>query len=197
MRTSLVIAALLLVSCGGSATSNQPTATAPPSAGTASPSASPSLVTAVPSAGTASPSPSPSLVTAAAITEVASAVFPPSSSQSHPPGTDGYVECEFATGVDFEFSNCPVTTRFLARLRQNPSASAQARPFCRCQNILPKRDITTESTPSGGVAHVDLGNAHIDLLMTLEGGRLLVDDTQCPGGGAATSYYLDPVAPCG
>lgn len=170
---------MLLVSCGGASSSNAPTARA------------------ATSAGTLSPSPSPSLATAAAITQVASEVFPPSSTQSHPPGTEGYVECEFATGVDFEFSNCPVTTRFLARLHQNPSASDQARPFCRCQNILPKRDIATESTVSGGVAHVGLGNAQIDLLMALEGGRLLVDDTQCPGGGAATSYYIDPVAPCG
>jgi len=106
------------------------------------------------------------------------------------------VECEFATGVDFAFSNCPVTARFLARLNQNPSASDRARPFCRCQNILPKRDISTESTVSGGVAHMDLGNAQIDLIMSFDGGRLLVDDTQCPGRGPATSYYMEPVPPC-
>ena len=179
MRRCLVAAMLLLTSCGGASSSYAPTASA------------------VPSAGTPSQSASPSLLTAAAITQVASEVFPPSSSQSHPPGTEGYVECEFASGVDFQFSNCPVTIRFLTRLQQNPSASDQARPFCRCQNILPKRDITIEVTVSDGVAHVDLGNAHIDLLMTLEGGRLLVDDTQCPGRGAATSYYVDPVSPCG
>jgi hypothetical protein len=178
MRRWLVAATLLLVSCGGAPSSNAPTASAGPSARTPGPSASPNLVA------------------AAAITQVASEVFPSASSQSHPPGSDGYVECEFATGVDFQFSNCPVTARFLARLHQNPSASDQARPFCRCQNILPKRDITTESTVSGGVAHVDLGNARVDLLMTFEGGHLLVDDTQCPSGGAATSYYVDPVAPC-
>ncbi len=178
MRRCLVAAILLLVSCSGAWSSNAPTASV------------------IPSTGAPSPIPSPSLVTAAAIAQVASEVFPPSSSQSHPPGTEGYVECEFATGVDFEFSNCPVTARYLARLQQNPSASDQARPFCRCQNILPKRDITTGPAVSGGVAHVDLGNAQIDLLMTFEGGRLLVDDTQCPRGGAATSYYVDPVAPC-
>jgi hypothetical protein len=72
----------------------------------------------------------------------------------------------------------------------------RARPFCRCQNILPKRDVTTESTPTGGVAHVDLGNALIDLVLILEAGRLLVDDTQCPRRGAATSYYVEPVPPC-
>ena len=175
MRPWLVAAMLLLISCGEASSSNAPTASA------------------VPSAGTPSHSSSPSLVTSAAITQVTMEVFPP----SHPPGPEGYVECEFATGVAFQFSNCPVTTRFLARLQRNPSASDQARPFCRCQNILPKRDITTEVTVSGGVAHVDLGNAHIDLLMTLEGSRLLVDDTQCPGRGATTSYYVDPVAPCG
>ena len=141
---------------------------------------------------TASSSPSPNLATAAAITRVASEVFPP----SQPPGPEGYVECEFAAGLAFEFTNCPVTPRFLARLQKNPSASDRVRPFCRCQNILPKRDITAESTASGGVAHVDLGNAQIDLLMTVDGGRLLVDDTQCVGGGAVTSYYVDPVAPC-
>ena len=178
MRRWLVTTMLLLVGCGGASGSTAPTASA------------------VPSATTRSPSPSPTLVTAAAITKVASEVFPPSSSQSHPPGPEGYVECEFATGVDFEFSNCPLTARFLARLQQNPSASDQARPFCRCQNILPKRDITTESTTSGGVAHVDLGNAQIDLVMTMESGRLLVDDTQCPNGGTATSYYIEPVPPC-
>lgn len=128
--------------------------------------------------------------------EVASEVFPPSSPQSHPPGTDGYVECEFSTGVDDDFSNCPVTARFLARLRQNPNASDRARPFCRCQNILPIREVTAESTPSGGVAHVNLANAAIDLIMKLDGGRLLVDDTQCRGKGSETSYYTDPVPPC-
>lgn len=178
VRTWLVIATVVLVSCGGSSSSKAPASSA------------------VSSAGAASPSPSPSLVTSDAITQVALAVFPPSSSQSHPPGTEGYVECEFSTGVDFDFSNCPVTARFLARLHQNPSASDQARPFCRCQNILPTRNITTELTVSGGVAHVDLGNAQIDLVMTFEGGRLLVDDTQCPGRGSATSYYMDAVAPC-
>lgn len=170
---------LLLVSCAGTQTSSSPTASP------------------IPTAATVSPSTSSSPVTGAAIAQVATAVFPPTSSQSHPPGTEGYVECEFATGVDFDFSNCPVTARFLARLHQNPSASDRARPFCRCQNILPKRDITTEATTSGGVAHVDLGNAQIDLVMTVEGGRLLVDDTQCPNGGTATSYYVDPVPPCG
>jgi hypothetical protein len=108
----------------------------------------------------------------------------------------GYVECEFANGIDFEFANCPVTPRFMARLRQNPSASDRARPFCRCQNILPKRDITTESTTSGGVAHLDLGNALIDLMMTLDDGRLLVDDTRCPGRGSETSYFIEPVPTC-
>jgi hypothetical protein len=175
MQRLLIAATLLLAGCAGS------------------PTAAPASASALPTASAAS---SPSPVSPAAIFGVASEVFPPSSAQSHPPGTDGYVECEFSTGVDFQFTVCPVTTRFLARLHQNPSASDQARPFCRCQNILPKRDITTESTVSGAIAHIDLGNAQIDLLMTIDGGRLLVDDTQCPGKGSATSYYLDPVAPC-
>ena len=128
--------------------------------------------------------------------QVASKIFPPSSARSHPPGTEGYVECEFSTDVDFEFSNCPVTARFLARLHQNPSASDQARPFCRCQNILPIRDVTAETTSSGGVAHVKLGNALIGLIIKVDAGQLLVDDTQCPGKGPNTSYYLDPVPPC-
>ena len=71
-----------------------------------------------------------------------------------------------------------------------------ARPFCRCQNILPKRDITSVPNSDGGVAHVDLGNAQIDLIMKIENGRLLVDDTECPGKGAATSLYTEPVPPC-
>jgi hypothetical protein len=178
MRRWMAALTLLLVSCGGPSASNSST-----------PSASASAVSATPTT-------SPTAVSNAAITQVAAKVFPPSSPQSHPPGTEGYVECEFSTGVDFDFSNCPVTVRFLARLHLNPSASDMARPFCRCQNILPKRDITVEATDSGVLAHVDLGNAQIDLVMTVDGGRLLVDDTQCPGGGPATSYYVEPVPPC-
>jgi len=180
VRRLLLAATVLLASCGGVTTS------------TATASGSPA-----PSPRASSPGPSASPATAAAITQLAYEVFPPSTPQSHPPGTVGYVECEFAAGVDFQFSNCPVTARFLTRLQQNPSASDEARPFCRCQNILPNRNITPESTPSGGIAHVDLGNAHIDLVMTIQDGRLLVDDSQCPGQGPASSYYVDPVPPCG
>jgi hypothetical protein len=202
-----VAAALLLASCGGSSTpgsvSGQVTTPSGPTTASAVPTlsatSSPSPAD-TPSPTTPSPiaTPTASRLSAAeaAIMEVASQVFPPTSPSSHPPGPGGFVECEFSTGVDFDFSGCPVTARFAARLHQNPSASDQARPFCRCQNILPIRDITVESTASGGVAHVDLGNARIDLLMTVEGGRLVVDDTQCPGKGAATSYYVDPVPPC-
>ncbi len=84
----------------------------------------------------------------------------------------------------------------MARLRQNLSASDQARPFCRGQNILPIRDVIVDTSPAGGVAHVNLGNAAIDLIITVDGGRLLVDDTRCPGKGSETSYYLDRVPPC-
>ena len=170
MRVWWVAAALLLASCG--ATSQQPTtATATPSA----------------------------LAAAGAITEIANRVFPLASAQSHPPAYPGsvdYVECEFARGVDFEFSNCPITARFLARLLQNPSAMGRSRAFCRCQNTLPMRTVTADPASSGGVAHINLGNATIDLILKVEGGRLLVDDTQCPGKGSKTSYYLDPVAAC-
>lgn len=165
MRLLMVAAALLVASCGESANQQPPTSTAPSS----------------------------SPVTGTAITELANRVFPPTSAQSHPPGTDGYVECEFFTGIDFDFSNCPVTDRFLARLRQNPNASDRARPFCRCQNILPIRIVTAEPSTSGGVAHINLGNATIDLIMKVERGRLLVDDTQCAGKGPETSYYNEPV----
>lgn len=170
IRSWLVAAVLTLASCGGS--------------GAPSPAA------------TASVSPSSSLISTTALADVAHRIFPPATSQSHPPGPEGYVECEFSTGVDFDFSTCPVTARFLSRLHQNPSASGRSRPFCRCQNILPKRDITVSAIQAGGVAHVDLGNATIDLIIISDRGTLLVDDTQCPGKGSNTSYYIDPVPPC-
>jgi hypothetical protein len=107
----------------------------------------------------------------------------------------GYEECEDIDVNDGQFSLCPVTPRLLDHLREiRPSLDFA--PFCRCQNDSPGRSITAEPTATGGVAHVSLfdGQRRIDLVMTAENGRLLVDDTRCTDQGERTSIFFSPAS---
>ena len=55
-------------------------------------------------------------------------------------------------------------------------------------------DVTATPSQTGGVAHVVLGSGPqaitVDLVIIQSGGKLLVDDQLCPGGGPSTSIYV-------
>jgi hypothetical protein len=110
--------------------------------------------------------------------------------------------------VDCNFQNrstCPVTDRLDARLAELAAPPAhgpgQVSLFCRCQNSAESMRITTESTSTGGVAHVVLiysPSLHIsiDLVVVRDGGQAVVDDTRCTGRGAGTSLYARSLVGC-
>jgi hypothetical protein len=127
-------------------------------------------------------------VTAAEIRAVAQRVFPG----------------EYPTGCNpQDRAACPITDRLAARLGELsvPQADRPGPPilFCRCQNPASRAmDIEATTTPAGGTAHVtlypDVSPIRLDLLMVRQGGRVLVDDTQCTGRGPSTSIYEQLVA---
>jgi hypothetical protein len=61
--------------------------------------------------------------------------------------------------------------------------------------------VRPEVTANGGIAHVTLDyggglSSNIDLIIVVSSGRLLVDDTQCTGGGSSTSVYAAQLTDC-
>ena len=101
---------------------------------------------------------------------------------------------------------CPVTDRLAARLGEL-SAPRPDRPgppslFCRCQNAASRAmNVDATTTPTGGVARVilypDQSPIRLDLIVVRQSGSLLVDDTQCTGGGPSTSIYAQELVACG
>lgn len=118
---------------------------------------------------------SPSARTSAELTAVADQIFPYSAESKI------YRVC----GANGDTSACPMTERLKARLM------ALKITLCRCQNLSTTREITTESRPTGGVAHVKLyeGRLGFDLIIVNVAGKLLVDDEECLGKGPSTSIY--------
>jgi hypothetical protein len=103
-------------------------------------------------------------------------------------------------------SVCPVTDRLVARFTElskpQPDQPGPPNLFCRCQNAASRSmTIDTETTPTGGIAHVtlypDAFPIKIDLIVVSQGGKLLVDETQCTGRGPSTSIYAAPLTLCG
>jgi hypothetical protein len=181
-----VLAALLLAvlaACAGSQTPSAPKANAS-SSGT--PTAAPSAIGDA-AAGSLTPL---STATPAEIERIAHQIFP----GPHPVGCNWH-----------DRANCPVTDRLAARLDELTAPRAEgpgpSPPLCRCQNGPNSISVRTEVTASGGIAHVTLdygavlGN-NIDLIIVVSGGRLLVDDTQCTGGGSSTSVYAAQLTDC-
>lgn len=131
-----------------------------------------------------------SAVSAADIEKVARQIFP----GPHPVGCNWH-----------DRASCPVTDRLAARLDQLTAPRAQgpgpSPPLCRCQNGPDSISIRPEVTANGGIAHVTLHfgavlDSNIDLVMVMSNGRLLVDDTQCTGGGSSTSVYAAQLTDC-
>jgi hypothetical protein len=181
-----VLAALLmavLAACAGSQTPSTPKANAS-SSGTA---------TAAPSAIGDAAAGSLSLLstaTPAQIETIAHQIFP----GPHPVGCNWH-----------DRANCPVTDRLAARLDELTAPRAEgpgpSPPLCRCQNGPNFISVRPEVTASGGIAHVTLDyggglNSNIDLIVVVSSGRLLVDDTQCAGGGSSTSVYAAQLTDC-
>ncbi|TMD09672.1 MAG: hypothetical protein E6J01_01205 [Chloroflexi bacterium] len=91
-------------------------------------------------------------------------------------------------GSDGNTSRCPYTARLKARLAQ-PGIT-----LCPCPNPEFSMDVTATPSQTGGVAHVVLGSGpqaiKVDLVIIQTGGKLLVDDELCTGGGPSTSIYV-------
>jgi hypothetical protein len=99
------------------------------------------------------------------------------------------------------FADCPITTRLAVRMaevikEQSSYPTGGALDWCRCQQYF-NVTITAEVTPGGGMAHVMSGPLKMDFIMVMQGGKLLVDDTQCTGGGPSTSIYAPQLVVCG
>ena len=98
------------------------------------------------------------------------------------------------------FADCPITTRLAARIvqvmkEQSSYPTGGGDVWCRCQQYF-KVATTAEITQGGGIAHVTSGPLRMDFIMVTQGGKLLVDDTQCTGGGASTSIYAPELVTC-
>jgi hypothetical protein len=74
--------------------------------------------------------------------------------------------------------------------------TAQRMTLCRCQNPSDTREITAESSHTGGVAHIKMGRIGFDLIIVNVAGKLLVDDEYCLGKGPSTSIYVTPTVGC-
>jgi hypothetical protein len=181
-----VLAALfiaVLAACTGSQTPSAPKANASSSG---KPTAAPSVTSDAAAA-------SPTLLTTATpaeIERIAYQIF----SGPHPVG------CNWHDRV-----NCPVTDRLAARLDELTAPRAEgpgpSPPLCRCQNGPNSISVRTEVMGTGGIAHVTLDygaglSSNIDLIIVVSSGRLLVDDTQCTGGGSSTSVYAAQLTDC-
>jgi hypothetical protein len=181
-----VLAALLLAvlaACAGSQTPGAPKANAsssgtPAAAQSATGDASAGSLTLL------------STTTPAEIERIAHQIFP----GPHPVGCNWH-----------DRANCPVTDKLAARLDELTAPRAEgpgpSPPLCRCQNGPNSISVRPEVTGSGGIAHVTLDyggglSSNIDLIIVVTSGRLLVDDTQCTGGGSSTSVYAAQLTDC-
>ena len=178
-----VLAALLLAVLAACAGSQAPGA---PKANTSSSGGTPAVA---PTDAAGSPA-LLSTATSTGIERIAHQIFP----GPHPVGCDWH-----------DRTNCPVTDRLAARLDELTAPRANgpgpSPPLCRCQNGPDSVSVRPEVTASGGVAHVTLDyggivSDNIDLVIVVSGGRLLVDDTQCTGGGSSTSVYAAQLTDC-
>jgi hypothetical protein len=97
--------------------------------------------------------------------------------------------------------NCPITERLANRMAelikiQSGYKTGGVMLWCRCQNGLVET-IQAEVTSGGGTAHVNWNTGlKMDFLMVVQDGELLVDDTQCTGGGPSTSIYASQLVLC-
>ncbi len=171
-----MLAAALLVSCGSSAT---PTAHA-----TSTVTVSPTF------SATATPTPAPatSAATAEQLSTIASMVYP-ACTPAKCIGTAMFTTCDAGSSGPDIFASCPLTSRLVAQLKHDVNDVTSAPdPVGGGQDPAWTTELVT-ATPSatGGVAHVTLGFGpgtimdKYDLVVILQGSRLLVDDIYCTG----------------
>jgi hypothetical protein len=111
---------------------------------------------------------------------------------------------QFWTGQSLnpcQLSDCPITARLAVRqaevMREQSSyPTGGVTGWCRCQQYF-SVTITAEVTPTGGTAHVTADNGlRMDFIEVEQFGKLLLDDTQCTGGGPSTSVYAPQLVVC-
>jgi hypothetical protein len=178
----------LLVSCGSPA---NPTAN----------------VTSTPTpTATATPTPVPSVTPAATVddlTVVASMVYP-ACTPANCAGDAMYTTCDAGSSGPDVFASCPLTARLLAQIKHDVDGVPSAPdPVGGGQDPEWTTEMVTASPSStGGVVHVTLGfgpgttTEEYDLVVILQGSKLLVDDLYCTGsdpisGDVYASGWLD------
>lgn len=198
-RIALPLATALLATLPACSTAPSPAVSAslPAATPTPSPSSTP-LPTPSP---TAAPTPTPlPAATVAQLVAVAEAVYPAcaGSSACAAAGTK-YTTCDSAR-PSLLGPRCPLTARLSSALQAAISGVTSAPdPLGGGQDPeWATESITADVTGTGGVAHVALGfgpgttSERHDLLIVLDGGRLLVDDIYCTGSSPATTDAYAP-----
>ncbi len=175
--TAPIIVVVVLAACGAPAT---PTASA-----TAAATVAPTVV------ATATPTPAPASTAAASVDEltvVASTLYP-ACTPANCAGDAMFTTCDASSSGPDVFAPCPLTMRLVTQLKSNVNGVASAPdPIGGGQD---PEWITEAVTPvpsaTGGVVHVTLGfgpgtrTERYDLVVVLQGSRLLVDDLYCTG----------------
>ena len=178
-QATLLVVGMLLVACGAPAN--------PTESATGTATVSPSL------SGTATPTPTPAPTTTAAataneLTAVASVVYPACTPASCAGGAM-FTTCDAGSSGSDVFASCPLTVRLAAQLTGDvagiPSA---ADPLGGGQDPeWTTESVTATPTATGGIDHVTLGfgpgttmEKH-DLLIVVQGSKLVVDDLYCTG----------------
>ena len=167
----------LLAACGSPA---NPTANV---TSTAAPAATP--------AATATPTPAPSATPAATVDEltvVASLVYP-ACTPANCAGDAMYTTCDAGSSGPDVFASCPLTAHSLAQIKHDVDGVPSAPdPLGGGQDPeWTTETVTASPSSTGGVVHVTLGfgpgttTEEYDLVVILQGSKLLVDDLYCTG----------------
>lgn len=172
-----IVATVMLVSCGSSAT---PTAS----------TTSRATVTPTP-AQVATPTPAPATTAAATVDElsvVASMVYP-ACTPANCAGDAVYTTCDASSSGPDVFAPCPLTARLDAQLKSEVDGVASAPdPIGGGQD--PEwltETVTAMPSATGGIVQVTLGSGpgttteKYDLVVIVQGSQLLVDDIYCTG----------------
>lgn len=175
--TAPIIVVVVLAACGAPAS---PTATA-----TSPATIEPTV------AATATPTPAPASTAAASVDEltvVASTLYP-ACAPANCAGDAMFTTCDASSSGPDVFAPCPLTMRLVAQLRSDVNGVASAPdpigggqdPEWISETVMPAPSAT------GGIVHVTLGfgpgtkTEKYDLVVVLQGSRLLVDDLYCTG----------------
>jgi hypothetical protein len=174
---------VVLASCGSTASPTASTTSTP-------------TVTPAPAEST-TPTPAPATTAAASIEElsvVASTVYP-ACTPADCAGDAMYTTCDASSSGPDVFAPCPLTTRLDSQLKSEVDGVTSA-PDPMGGGQDPEwltEAVSAMPSATGGVVHVTLGLGpgttpeKYDLVVVLQGSRLLVDDIYCTGSDPTTT----------